>query len=313
MAEIAAISDASPAALEAALADVPSAVACAGLDELLSRGLDGLVIATPSALHAAQAATALGRGTAVFCQKPLGRNFAETSRVVEVARAANRLLGVDFSYRFTDGLKKTRELAQSGALGQVYAAELTFHNAYGPDKPWFYDRSLSGGGCVMDLGVHLVDLASWVVDSTVTGVTSRMFAGGAPIKGDADGVEDFAVARLDFANGATAQLSCSWKVPAGCDAIIGATFYGTRGAVRWQNVNGSFFDFRTERLEGTRSVVISEPPDDWGPRALIEWARRLANGAGFDSEVESVAQVAATLDRMYGVGIQQGWPDLCCG
>jgi predicted dehydrogenase len=46
----------------------------------------------------------------------------------------------------------------------VFAVDLVFHNAYGPDKPWFYDPELSGGGCVMDLGVHLVDLALWSLD-----------------------------------------------------------------------------------------------------------------------------------------------------
>jgi predicted dehydrogenase len=62
---------------------------------------------------------------------------------------------------------------RSGELGRVFAVDLVFHNAYGPDKPWFYDPELAGGGCVMDLGVHLVDLALWSLDFPgVTAVTS---------------------------------------------------------------------------------------------------------------------------------------------
>jgi predicted dehydrogenase len=61
-------------------------------------------------------------------------------------------LGVDFCYRFLDETVAVRELVESGELGEIYAVDLVFHNAYGPDKPWFYDRTQSGGGCVVDLG-----------------------------------------------------------------------------------------------------------------------------------------------------------------
>src|SRR5947199_289519 len=80
---------------------------------------------------------ALKRGAAVFCQKPLGRTAAEARAVIDAARAADRLLCVDLSYRFTDGMRRIRELVRAGALGRVYAVDLVFHNAYGPDKAWF--------------------------------------------------------------------------------------------------------------------------------------------------------------------------------
>jgi predicted dehydrogenase len=273
--------------------------ALASLDELLDLELDGVVIATPSALHATQSIAALDCGLAVFCQKPLGRNATEVGRVVTAARDVNRLLGVDFSYRFTDGLQKIRALSESGGLGTLYAADLTFHNAYGPDKAWFYDRAQSGGGCLVDLGVHLVDLALWMFDRPVSAVTGRLFSQGAPWDSASSGVEDFATMRVDFCDGATAQLACSWKLPAGRDAIIEATFYGTKGAARWRNVNGSFFDFVTERLDGTRATVISEPPEDWGPRAIVHWGRRLQTGGTFDTDIERVLEVSAILDRVY--------------
>src|SRR4051812_23563956 len=80
-------------------------------DLLLSyQGLDGLVIATPSALHAEQATTALERGLAVFCQKPLARNAQECGAVVETARRSDRLLGVDLSYRHLAALEPVRQL-----------------------------------------------------------------------------------------------------------------------------------------------------------------------------------------------------------
>ena len=98
------------------------------------------------------------------CQKPLARTAEEAGRVVAAARNADVLLGVDSSYRHTQGMRRIRELVAQGRLGQVYAVDLVFHDAYGPDKPWFHDMAQSGGGCLMDLGIHLIDLALWALD-----------------------------------------------------------------------------------------------------------------------------------------------------
>jgi hypothetical protein len=119
--EAAMLADASPEMVQEAAALAPEAELAAGLDEMLEAGLDGVVIATPSALHAGQAVQALESGTAVFCQKPLGRNAAEVRRVVDAARAADRLLGVDLSYRYTAGMRQIRELVAGGELGRIFA------------------------------------------------------------------------------------------------------------------------------------------------------------------------------------------------
>jgi predicted dehydrogenase len=305
LADIIAVADLNSDAAVRAASDVPGARACGDLDEMLSLDLDGVVIATPNALHANQAIAALEAGVAVFCQKPLGRSAPEVQMILGTARRANRLLGVDFSYRFTESLQKIAGLVESGALGALYAAELTFHNAYGPDKPWFYDRTQSGGGCVIDLGVHLVDLALWMFGRRVTAVTSRLFSGGVVLE-DTSGVEDFGSVRLDFDGGATAQISCSWRLPAGREAIIEAAFYGTRGAAKWRNLNGSFFDFVSERFDGTSAILLSQPPDEWGPRALINWTERLAAGTRFDPDVERALDVAVIVDRIYSSTFANG-------
>ncbi|MDB4912255.1 MAG: oxidoreductase, partial [Gemmatimonadetes bacterium] len=286
-AEIVAIADASESALRDARAHVPSCDVASSIDELLDARLDGIVIATPSAMHAEQAIAALERGVAVFCQKPLARSARETRRVVEAARAADRLLGVDLSYRFTEGMRRIRQLARGGELGTIYAVDLVFHNAYGPDKPWFYDPRLSGGGCVIDLGIHLVDLVLWTLDfPRVLGATSRLFSHGEPLRDTRSQVEDFAEARLDLHGGTAARLACSWNLSAGRDAVIEVSFYGTAGGAAMRNVEGSFFDFRAERFRGTAREILSEPPDAWSGRAAVEWARQLGRGGRFDPAVE---------------------------
>lgn len=294
------IADAAPETAREAMALAPEAELVSGLDELLETELDGVVIATPSAQHAEQAVRALERGVAVFCQKPLGRNGAEVRRVVDAARAADRLLGVDLSYRHTEGMRQIRELAASGELGKIFAVDLTFHNAYGPDKPWFYDRALAGGGCVIDLGVHLVDLALWALEfPAVTSASASLFAGGSPLPPDAGAVEDFAVATLELAGGTVVRLGCSWRLQAGCDAVIEAAFYGTEGGAMLRNVDGSFYDFVAERFRGTQREVLASPPDAWGGRAACEWAKRLAAGGRFDPAAEQFTAVAEALDRIY--------------
>jgi predicted dehydrogenase len=297
---VTAIADASTALTREVARAFPQAAVLDSLEDLLATDLDGIVIATPSALHAEQAIAALERGVAVFCQKPLGRSAKETRRVIDAARAANRLLGVDLSYRFIGGAKALHQLCRSGELGDIFAVDLIFHNAYGPDKAWFYDWKLSGGGCVIDLGIHLVDLALWNLGfPKVANVTSRLFAEGQPTKGRFNVVEDFALARLDLENGMTVNLTCSWKLPAGRDAIISASFYGTKGGAALHNLNGSFYDFTAERYRGTKREVLASRPESWGGCAAIDWAKRLAAGSNFAEEIETVAQVAQTLDNIY--------------
>ncbi len=300
-AETVAIVDPLPEMAAAARELAPEASIVGSLEALLDQGLDGIVIATPSALHAAQSIVALEQGLAVFCQKPLGRTRDETAAVVDAARHVDRLLGVDLSYRYTDSMRKIRDLIVSGELGTIFAADLTFHNAYGPSKPWFYDKALSGGGCVIDLGVHLVDLVLWALGfPDVVRVESRLFAKGSPIRRSGEEVEDYAVATLELANGAIARITCSWHLHAGCDAVIGADFYGTQGGASFRNVKGSFLDFTAELHRDTQRQVLATPPDDWGGRAAAIWAERLAAGEGFDPENECFVVVADVLDRIYG-------------
>lgn len=301
LADIVAFADTNADALHAAAACAPGAAAVRDFDELLSLDLDGVVIATPNALHAAQTQAALRAGKAVFCQKPLARTAAETRAVLTTAHDADRLLGVDLSYRFTSGMQAIKRLISQGELGSIYAAELVFHNAYGPDKPWFYDPALAGGGCLLDLGIHLVDLALWCLDfPDVDMATGQLLAKGRSVRGG-DEVEDYAAGLLTTTTGASVQLACSWNAPAGCDARIEATFFGTRGGAVFRNVDGSFYDFVTERLRPDRSRErLAGPPDAWGGRAAVAWTRQLALAPSFDPASKHLQQIADVLDRLYG-------------
>lgn len=304
LAQVAAMADPRAEALEAAAGAAPGAVPAESLEQLLERDLDGIVIATPSGLHAEQAVAALERGLAVFCQKPLARDAAETRQVLEAARRADRLLGVDLSYRHVEALRTAHEQVASGAIGEMHTLDLVFHNAYGPDKPWFTDPELAGGGCLIDLGTHLVDLALWLTGaaapsassgprSRATGVeTARTLS----LRGQR--VEDHALAELSLGD-VRARLACSWFTPAGRACVFECTAWGSEGAVSVRNVGGSFYDFRAELWRGTGSQTLAEPPDDWGGRAIAAWAERLREDRGFDPPVEELEPLAEAIDSIY--------------
>jgi len=311
--QVAAVADPQAEALAAAAEVAPSAVQAESLEELLEHDLDGIVIATPSALHADQAVAVLNRGLAVFCQKPLARDAEETRRVLGAARAADRLLAVDLSYRHVEALRAAHQQVASGVIGRLHTIDLVFHNAYGPDKPWFTDPELSGGGCLIDLGTHLVDLALWFADSAVP------FGRSAPIRNNGVGVEtaralslhghaveDHAAAELSLGAEVRARVACSWFSSAGRDCVFECTAWGDEGTVSVRNVGGSFYDFRAELWRGTSSETLVEPPDEWGGRAIAAWAERLRGDRSYDPGADELELVAETIDAIYAQAGRDG-------
>ncbi|MCW5802361.1 MAG: Gfo/Idh/MocA family oxidoreductase [Deltaproteobacteria bacterium] len=300
LAEVAAIADPSPARRAEALALAPGAIACEHAGQLLQLPLDGVVIATPSALHTEHSLSALARGRAVFCQKPLARTADETELVVDAARASDRLLAVDLAYRHTAAMRAVRDVVAIGELGRIHTLDLAFHSAYGPDAPWCYDKQLSGGGCVVDLGTHLVDLALWLLDfPALAGVDSRLVASGAPIDPAGSSVEDFASVHLHLAGGVLVRLVTSWRASVGRDAVIEVTVHGTDGGAALRNVGGSFCDFVGERYRGARVERLTSPPDRWRGRAAVAWVERLTTNARFDAEADRLVELARIVDAIY--------------
>jgi predicted dehydrogenase len=309
-AQAVALCDATPERLAAAHAEHPGA-ACFEDPEALWRqaatlDLDGAVIATPNTLHAPQVSAALERGLAVFCQKPLAVSAAEARRLVETAREADRLLGVDYSYRWTAGAQEMRRAIAAGELGRIVAMEAVFHNAYGPDRAWFRDPTLAGGGALLDLGVHLTALALWLTEArAVTAVAGRATAGGRPIETTASwrGIDDFATAWLELETGAgeraTATLAVSWNAHAGEDATIRAAAFGTAGGAEVANVDGRFYDFELRRHRGRAREVCCRESGEWMGRGIVAWAARLAETPRFAPEAIREVLVAEVVDAIY--------------
>jgi predicted dehydrogenase len=234
---------------------------------------------------------ALERGLAVFCQEPLALDAGQARAMVRAARQAGRRLGVDDSYRFTEGARRLRELIAGGSLGRVFSLDTAFHNAYGPDKPWCFDPALSGGGALMDQGVHLIDLALWLLgDPAVKRVEGATFRSGEAQRGVT--VDDFAMARLELAGGTVVSLAASWNAHIGQDCLIRTAALGTAGGADLHTTGGSFYDFELASFDGRSTTIETRETRD-------HWVSRLAADPGFDPEVERSVAVSAVVDAIY--------------
>lgn len=141
----------------------PSARAVSTFEELLRQKLDLVIIASPPTRHFEQAAAALRAGAAVFCEKPMATRVADGEALVTLANRAGRVLAVGMIRRYFPATRVIRELIQSAAIGAVRE----FRCFEGGPFDWplrspsSFRREASGGGVLMDIGVHALDLLGW--------------------------------------------------------------------------------------------------------------------------------------------------------
>lgn len=299
--EVVGLSDPCREAVSGVAVSFPGAQVANSYEHLLSIPADGVVIATPNSLHFSQIQAALRQSLAVFCQKPIGLNSNEVVQNVELAKEKNLSLECDLSYRYLSATSKVRELILSQALGEVLTAHCVFHNSYGPDKQWYFNRNLSGGGCLMDLGIHLIDLNGWLLNLGLPKSSHARFHIYRELQQAEihEPVEDFASAFLSYQGGPQVFIQCSWNLALDVDAHISWEFVGTKGTAVIRNIGGSFYHFEAvHSYQGGRTVLAS-PPDSWNGRALLSWAEGLRRGRGGREEVMQLVKVHKTLERLY--------------
>jgi len=148
--------------------------------EVVSRDdLDAVVVATPNKYLMPVTVSALRNGKHVLCEKPPGRNFTETEQMVAAAKEAGKVLKVGFNHRHHPALWNAHELCERGEIGPLMFIRAVYGHGGRPgyDKEWRADAELSGGGELLDQGVHLVDLCRWFLGdfSEAIGFTSTYF------------------------------------------------------------------------------------------------------------------------------------------
>lgn len=206
-------------------------------DLLAAPEVDAVVISTPNVFHVPQTQAALRAGKQVLVQKPLATSPADARQAIDLAAATRRILFVDYSYRLLETAARAREALPE--IGEVRSVQAAFHNAGGPraGRDWFFDPRLSGGGALVDLGVHMLDLVFWLIQPRAIRL-DRAAVERRP------GFEVEHRARLDLHLDQTPlELAVSW----GSQDVteIRVDVVGTQGTLRWTNVDSSFAHFKT--------------------------------------------------------------------
>jgi predicted dehydrogenase len=251
--EVVAIADLDEARLQAIGDEYGVATRYTSGEQMLQEEeLDVVSVATPNKFHMPLTIAALGAGCHVLCEKPMALNAAEGRQMLAAAEAAGKRLMINFSYRFTEQSQALKAQVDSGILGQVYYARTVWLRRRGLPRfgGWFGQKALSGGGPLIDLGVHRLDLALWlmgyprpvwVMGSTYAPIASAL----AEQSGYQYDVEDLAVAMIRFANGASLQLEASWATHIQERELMETRLLGTEGGLVQRNRNEGY-EFEAE-------------------------------------------------------------------
>lgn len=182
-------------------------------DELLSKGVDAAIVCSENATRLELVEQAAAAGANVLCEKPLEVSLERSVGLGEACRRHGVKFMTAFPMRFDASLTSVKAVLEQGELGDLYGINGVNH-AEMPSRhrPWFAQRSLAGGGAVMDHTVHLVDLMRWLMGSEVQEVYAEI---GTPFHHGEVDVDTAGLISLTFANGVCASIDCSWSRPAG--------------------------------------------------------------------------------------------------
>ena len=206
----------------------PEAAVYTDYRDLVSReDIDCVNICTPNYLHSEIAVAAFAHGKNVFSEKPDAVSPEKAIAMKEAAEKAGKLLMVMRNNRFADASAYMKKYIEAGRMGEIYAGRCAWQRRRGiPGKGgWFTTKAQSGGGPLIDLGVHMIDLAVWLMGNptpvAVSGNTFCKFASndvsdsvnsnfGDKKAGGTFDVEDLAMGMIRFDNGAVLQIEFSW-------------------------------------------------------------------------------------------------------
>ena len=223
-------------------------------------------IAVPNKFHAPLAIAALEAGKHVILDKPFAMNLAEAQEVAATAARVGRVVMLGMNCRFDLSAQKTKARVERGDLGEIYHAKAYWMRRAGIPKlgTWFGNKALAGAGCLYDIGVHVLDLALYLLDDfapvSVSAATYTKFGhlglgAGSWGKSDVEGlpfdVDDFATGLIRFANGSTLALDVAWACHAEQSNRFDVQLYGSQAGA--MAMEGKMF--RPDPVAGEYLVV----------------------------------------------------------
>ena len=188
--------------------------------------VDAVLIATPKAQHRDVGVAAALAGKHVLSDKPIARTAAEADEMIAAADDNGVVLVPFQNTRFAPPFVAAHDAVAAGAIGEVTGVRAAFGHggpqAWAPNAGWFFERALSGGGCLIDLGVHVIDLVRYVTGDEIVSVSAEL-------NGQAGDVETDAQLLVRLANGAIGTVHASWSSRSGVDHQL--TVIGTSGTL----------------------------------------------------------------------------------
>lgn len=279
--------------------------------------LEAVDICAPNFLHSPFTVKAFEAGKHVFCEKPDAVNVEGIVKMKEASEKAGKVLMVMRNNRYHAYTQKLKALAEQGEFGEIYCGRCGWVRRRGiPGKGgWFTTKEQSGGGPLIDLGVHMIDLAIYLMGNpkpvSVSGCVYSNFAddqskptsGGAAYgETKADGifdVEDQAMGFIRFDNGACLQVDFSWAANIEANDANYVELRGTKAGLKWKNSGAKAKIFKEENGEQTDINITADTTIGGHEANLRHFADVILNGAEPDYTPQQGIDMIKILTAIY--------------
>lgn len=281
-------------------------------DLLKDPEIDAVTIATPNKFHATYAVAALKSGKHVCLEKPFAMNAVEARRVIAEARRSGKVFTVAMNWRFRPEAQTLRSLVQRGDLGEIYYAKSYVLRRTGSPKfgTWFCQRAFAGGGALLDIGVHFLDLCLYLLGdfnpATVSGAVYSKFGP----RGLGEGswghstpaqkifdVDDFGTAFIKMKSGVTIQLEASWVLHMDQPGRMSVELFGTEGGASVSPLR--IFQFAKRKREYQITELKPGPLRYPHANRFHNWLDAIAGKDELEVQPEQALTVQKILDAIY--------------
>jgi len=296
LAEVVALCDHNRSRLRRVGEEFGVAARYAEFEEMLEKEKpDAVVVATPNDLHAPVAVAALEAGAHVLCEKPLAHRLDAAREIAVAARKRRRFVMLDLSFRFTGGARTAKRFLESGRCGDLYHSSTYWARTRGIPTwaQWFFTAARSGGGPVIDLGVHRIDLALWFLGEPAVERVAAFAHGrlGRRLVGAKYDVEEFGGGILRCAGGASVVFETSWAENSGRREVMLTRTLGVRGGAVHRNLDHTY-EFVAELYEDRRGELVEVDAKRFVQPTLVptrEFVRAMLGGAQAQAGLPDVA------------------------
>jgi predicted dehydrogenase len=283
--KIVAVADLIPERRKTIMTEFGATKEFADASELLKdKEIDVVSICLPNSLHAPFTIEALRRGKHVLCEKPPAIDAKQARRMAHAAESNKKVLLYGFQRRFGASEQAASQAITKGFIGDAYHARAVWTRTRGIPigTGWFTNKEKSGGGALIDIGVHMLDLAWHLLGqptpTSVFGVTHHRFKDLVPPDLNYN-VDDAAFALVRFENGKSLELATSWALnqPPSQNGTV-CRIYGSQGAVEVYTPSGSVL-YRNFTVKGESKETPLKGPRVTGHAALMRHFRQCILGA----------------------------------